>query len=60
MGTQWQVAAGFGGTLYVGLRYEALPVVLQEHEAAPHAQPLSVLMPQLRLLERAARTELNK
>jgi len=27
MQTQWNVAAGFGGSSLVGLRYEALPVV---------------------------------
>ena len=61
MGTQWRVAAGMGAAMhYEGLDYAALPLVLAEHRATPHRQPLVRLMPQLRVMEHAAREQLNR
>lgn len=61
MGSQWRVATfGLGGFLRLGLDYAALPIVLAEHRAIAHRQPIAELMPQLRELEHAALDELNK
>jgi hypothetical protein len=55
MGTQWRRT----GDRWDGLDYAALPIVLAEHKACPHRQPLPVLMAQLRQLEHAALGPLN-
>jgi len=59
MSTQWRVVAGMAGLLYLGLDYAALPAVREEHEGIEHAQPMRVLMPQLRYMERTALDVLN-
>lgn len=63
MGTQWRTRRDPGGLFYEGLEYAGLPVVLQEHRRAlPRRlrQPLERVMPQLRVLERAAAAEFNR
>lgn len=58
MGTQWHWApAGMAGSRPVGLRLEALPVVLPAVRArvpAAHRQPYAQLLAQLQQLEDAA------
>lgn len=60
MATQWHYIAGMAGAAAQGLRYEALPVVLAS--LRPHADrlPLPQLLPQLRVMEAAARQVLNQ
>lgn len=60
MGTQWRVAAHAGAVHYEGLDYAALPLVLAEHRATQHRQPLVRLMPQLRVMEHAAKQHMNR
>jgi hypothetical protein len=60
MGSQWRIESGWGGRVYHGLDYAALPPVLAEHRRIVHRQPMDVLMPQLRTLEMAARDVLNQ
>lgn len=60
MGSQWRVVAGFGGKSYEGLDYASLPIPLAEHRHVQPRQPLHLLMPQIRTLERAAREILNR
>jgi hypothetical protein len=62
MATQWRVTRADRRDWWEGLDYAGLPVVLQEHRRMPrrHRQPLPRLMRQLRVLEGAARDELNK
>lgn len=59
MASQWRVVARFDGLLYLGLDHAALQPSLEEHCRIRHRQPLRRLMPQLRILERAARPLLN-
>lgn len=62
MRTQWRVRRDAGGEFVEGLDYAGLPVVLAEHRHLPRRvrQPLHRLMPQLRVLEGAARDEFNR
>jgi hypothetical protein len=62
MATQWRVTRDDRRDWWEGLDYSGLPVVLEEHRRMPRRcrQPLPHLMRQLRVLERAARDELNK
>lgn len=61
MGTQWRLRTLPDGALWWdGLDYAALPLPLAELRHVPHRQPLPVLMPQLRQLERAALRCLNR
>jgi hypothetical protein len=61
MATQWRTRQADVGLVYEGLDYGALQPVLEEHAElpAPLRQRMPRLMPQLRLLEMAARDALN-
>lgn len=60
MSTQWRVTEmGNGQLRYWGLRYEALPPVLDELAGLPHVQPHHVLMRQVRYLEQRALHHVN-
>lgn len=58
--TQWRVAAGMGGLLYLGLDYSALQPVLAATRHVKHAQPIERLLPTLQQLELYAASVLNK
>lgn len=61
MGTQWRLRTmPDGSAWWDGLDYAALPLPLAELRNVPHRQPLHVLMPQLRQLERSALRTLNR
>lgn len=60
MGTQWRLRTRpDGAVVWDGLDLSALTWPLRELRQVPHRQPLDVLMPQLRALERAALKKLN-
>lgn len=55
MAEQWHWASDpRGGSRRVGLRFEALPVVLAALRGEPHRRPLAEVLPQLRVMQRAA------
>jgi hypothetical protein len=55
--TQWSVISGMGGSAYLGLRYEALPAVLELLQVAPGERP--GVFRRLRVMEREALRLLN-
>lgn len=60
MSSQWRAHALPNGRLFFqGLEYSALPIVLASLRELPHRQPLTELLPQLRVMETAARERLN-
>lgn len=56
--TQWSIVAGFGGAQYIGLRYEALPAVLDLLQVPPDERPR--VFRGIRLMERVALRALNE
>lgn len=58
MGTQWRVSASMNGMIWTGLDYNALPIV-EARLNVPRADRAD-LFASLRIMEAAARTELNK
>ena len=58
MGTQWKVSAGMSGLIWMGLDYVALPIV-EARLGVRRAERVD-LFARLRLMEAAARGELNK
>jgi Phage related hypothetical protein (DUF1799) len=61
LGTQWRMAIGAGGSVWLGLRYESLPLVearVRPTDGAPQPPP-DVLFTQLRVLETTALEHLN-
>jgi hypothetical protein len=58
MGTQWRVSAGMNGMIWTALDYNALPIV-EARLNVPRADR-GELFASLRIMEAAARTELNK
>lgn len=56
--TQWQVVVGLDRMAYIGLRYEALPMVL-DMLAVPAAERFDVFWG-LQVMERVAVRELNR
>lgn len=58
MGSQWRVSAGMAGMVWRGLDYTALPIV--EPRMGVKRSERGDLFQRLRIMEAAARTELNR
>lgn len=58
LATQWRVAAGFGGVMFLGLDYQAVEAAMRLRGVKPRDR--ARLFAQLRVMEAAALPELNR
>jgi hypothetical protein len=58
LATQWRVAAGFGGVMFLGLHYPAVESAMRLRGVKPKDR--ARLFAELRVMEAAAAAELNR